>query len=131
MTKFKRIISMFLLASSLTLTIFANEPQVLTYNYPEYNTTIVFSDDTKLESDKRKVIADSIAYNSTISQTYSLCWLTGHNLSTETVTETNHKVATYEPRCLIKIYSVTTCSKCDHIETVLKNSDYIWCCPEE
>ena len=115
----------------LVLTISAVENEQYVFIYPELDIKIEFSDDTTLTTDHRKNIADHIVYNTPISQTYSLCWLIGHDITTETVTATYHKRAEYDPRCQLEIYHVEKCSNCDYVYPRLANSLYISCCPPE
>ena len=61
----------------------------------------------------------------------SLCWLTGHNLTSDNVAEVKHKVSKTAPRCYKTIYQVDTCSKCDYMETTVLNQAFIDCCAED
>lgn len=131
MTYIKNFICAILLVASLSLGVFASEEQKYIYYYPEYDITIEFSKNSNINTDTQIIIAESIVHNANIPQTYSLCWLTGHDSSVETVSAISHKVANSEPRCQRTVYNVTTCAKCDYTDIVLVGSNYIYCCPVE
>lgn len=57
-----------------------------------------------------------------------LCTLFGHKLETSTAYTLTHKARTTDPRCLKKIYSVETCSRCDYSTKTLLATTYISCC---
>lgn len=104
-----------------------------TYDYvvDDAHITIEFSSDSALSAEKQQQIADQMVYGDDGASTYAWCWLTGHNYVTESVTAVEHKVYTLSPRCIKRIYSVETCSKCDHFEETLISETLIPCCPEE
>lgn len=104
-----------------------------TYNYVINDTeiTIEFAADSTLSADKQEQIAYHMAHGDDGASTYAWCWLTGHDIVVENVTLTEHKVYDLTPRCLRRIYSVETCTKCDHIEETLISQARIACCPEE
>lgn len=61
--------------------------------------------------------------------TYGLmCTLFGHKLETSTAYTITHKASATDPRCLKRIYSVDTCSRCDYSTKTLIASTYISCC---
>jgi len=93
--------------------------------------TIVFDSDSALSADKQQQIANYMVHGDDGASTYAWCWLTGHNLVTENVMSIEHKVTALSPRCMESIYSVETCTKCDHIEETLIAQSLIACCPEE
>lgn len=57
-----------------------------------------------------------------------LCDVLGHKLESSTVQTITHNARTTAPRCLKKIYTVETCSRCDYSTKTLTNSLYIYCC---
>ena len=57
-----------------------------------------------------------------------LCTLFGHKLTVTYSTVTTHKARATAPRCLQKIYEVSTCSRCDYVSSQLQGSTYIFCC---
>ena len=101
------------------------------YEYPEENITVEFAEDSSFTHDIRQMIADSIVYDIPIAQTYSLCWLLGHDFYTESVSALYHKKSEYDPRCQYELYDVTKCTNCDYVYAVLSDSRYISCCPPE
>lgn len=127
----RKLSCILLLTVTLPTIISAASETTYIYEYPEQNTTIEFSDSSLLASSTRQTIADSIVYSLPLSQTYSLCWLVGHDTITETITATYHKRSQYEPRCQLEIYHVTSCTNCDYANPVLVSSKYISCCPPE
>lgn len=131
MKHFIKFLSFILVMLCFTLAIAASELNGPTVVYPDAGITVQFDKGTSLSSEKRQAIADSIVLGTPIPQMYSLCWLTGHRTVTETMTVTHHKVDTYDPRCLLEIYLITTCSKCDYYVEEFDSSGYISCCPED
>lgn len=104
-----------------------------TYDYVVNDTaiTIVFDFDSALTADKQEQIAHHMVYGDDGASTYAWCWLTGHTIVTENVTEIQHKVRDLSPRCIQRIYSVETCTKCDHLEETLIAENLIACCPQD
>lgn len=131
MNRLIKLISVVMIILCFTLGVSASGESELIINYPENHITIQFEDDTAFSEEERQMIADRIAFNTPIIQSRAWCWLTGHDKTTETVTVTQHKALQYDPRCLLEVYLVTTCSKCDYYEQELQNSCYITCCPAD
>ncbi|MBR7184553.1 MAG: hypothetical protein IKD37_02980 [Clostridia bacterium] len=126
-----KIMSFILVMLCFTLAIVASELNGPIIVYPDEGITVRFEENTSLSSAEMQAIADSIVHDSPIPQTYAFCWLLGHDKITETVTATHHKVDTYDPRCLLEIYLITTCSRCDYYSEEFDSSGYISCCPED
>lgn len=57
-----------------------------------------------------------------------LCTLFGHKLETSTPSTITHNARTTAPRCLRRVYSVESCTRCDYSSKTLKSSTYISCC---
>jgi len=127
----KRFVCMALLILTLSLLVSATDINTYIFDYSLEEITIIFSEETSFSEDKRKAVADSIVYDIPISQTYSLCWLLGHDTVTETVTAVYHKKSVYDPRCQLEIYDITSCTNCDYVYPRLVNSTYISCCPPD
>lgn len=129
MKKFFAIMLCAILAINCTAFTVGND----TYNYEVDDThiTIEFADDSILSAEEQQKIADHIVYGDDGASTYAWCWLTGHNIVTENVMSIEHKVDVLSPRCLQTIYSVDTCTKCDHMEETVISQTFIACCPEE
>ena len=104
-----------------------------TYDYVVEDThiSIEFSADSELSAEKQQQIANQMVYGDDGASTYAWCWLTGHDYVTEAVTEIQHKVYDLTPRCIQTIYSVETCTKCDHFEETIISQTRYACCPEE
>jgi hypothetical protein len=127
------------LLSAFSLTIFADEFNPLVYHYQNPEITIVFTESLNVSSERQQQIADEIAGIDTtiISGSNSaspdniICTLFGHDLSTTTVTATHHKVHVHNPRCLVELYHVTACSRCNYTDPELVGSVFIVCCPED
>lgn len=130
------VITLFILMVSVS----ADEtfPTIFEYTNPEI--TVMISAPTDISSEHLKTIADEIVgiepdimvSPSNDSPSNIICTLLGHNLSPEvTVTATHHKVETHHPRCLMEIYHVVYCKRCDYTESSLEDSFYIVCCPED
>lgn len=128
-----------LLVGILTLTVFADGFNPLVYQYHNPEITVEFAELLDVSADRHQQIADEIAgVNSSFisgsigeSPDNIICTIFGHNLSTTTVTATHHKVHVYNPRCLVEIYDVTACSRCNYTDAELVGSLYIFCCPED
>jgi len=120
-----------LLVFALVLNIFATESEQYLYVYSDIDVTVEFSEDTLLTNENRVRIADHIVYNTPLSQTYSFCWLLGHDITVDTVTAIYHKKSEYAPRCQLEVYHVDVCSNCDYTYARLVSSSYISCCPPD
>lgn len=126
-----KLISVTIVLLTFSFIVSASNPIGPSIEYSEAGITIQFEADTSLSSEMMHTVADSIALDIPVAQTYSLCWLTGHDTITETVTATYHKEHTYSPRCRLDIYLITTCANCDYYVEELSSSGYITCCPED
>ena len=135
--KITKIVLFFVTISILMLSIQAGDVFPLTYQYTDPEVTVEFSETLEISLARHQQIADEIAgimSNAIIDPTVAspnniVCTIFGHKLSTTTVTATHHKVLPYDPRCLLEIYDVTACSRCDYTDAVLVHSTYILCCP--
>jgi energy-converting hydrogenase A subunit M len=136
-TKTFKLIVLFALSTILSLSVFADEFNPLIYQYTNPEVTIVFSSALDISEERQQEIAEEIAGISSLtnpgiaSPDNIICTIFGHNLSTSTVTAIHHKVKQYTPRCLMKLYEVTACSRCDYTQAELIDSFYITCCPED
>lgn len=118
----------------MTISAHALNSEEFKFEYEDQNITIVFEENTVYTNDERQYIADLLVYGNDepeSTSTYAWCWLTGHDLTSESVAEIQHKVSDTEPRCRRTIYKVESCSKCDHVEITDLGSTYIPCCPED
>ena len=122
----------------LAFTVYADELNPLVYQYTNPEVTVAFSEPLELTASRQKEIADNIAGVCSNSSPIPnndfpnniICTLFGHDIAPEvTVTATHHKVRTYAPRCLMEVYHVTYCKRCDYTVESLENSFYIFCCP--
>lgn len=119
-----------ILVSMLSMMVVASDSQTAIY-YDDVDVTVCFESDTSLTDTQMQRIADIIAYDIPVVESRAWCWLTGHDKTTQTVTAVHHKQLTYDPRCLLKVYHVTTCANCDYYEEVLSSQSYISCCPND
>ena len=134
-----KTIALFLALSVLTLTIFADDLNPLVYQYHDPEVTVEFSESLNISMERQQHIADDIAgiSSSSISNPPQIlpdniiCTLFGHDLSTTTVTATHHKAKVYNPRCLVEVYHVSACSRCNYSDMEMVGSVYIFCCPED
>lgn len=63
------------------------------------------------------------------ASTYGItCTILGHNLETSTVVSTHHKAYDTDPRCVRRLYEVSTCTRCDYSTQRLMSTQYISCC---
>ena len=113
----------------------SSDPQyVYEYNIPEV--TVSFSSNNGFSEQKRQVIANNIAglQNENVESESTrniICSIFGHDLSSGEVISIKHKVSHRDPRCLLEIYDVVSCSRCDYLEQNLISSRHISCHPEE
>ena len=131
MKQLLRLLSFILVMLCFVLAVSASELNGTAIEYPNEMITIQFEENTSLSAERMQMIADSFVYGTPIPQTYALCWLTGHDKVTETMTVTQHKADQYDPRCILEIYLITTCTKCDYYSEEFDSSGYISCCPED
>lgn len=123
----------------LTSAIFADENNTPVYQYSNPEVTVEFAEPLNVTAERQQQIADEIAgvnfsfISGSIGESPDniICTLFGHDLSTTTVTATHHKVLVHEPRCLVEIYDVTACSRCNYTDAELVGSVFICCCPED
>ena len=127
----KKILSIVILVSVLSFMVSAADKNTNVYEYYEQNLSVEFIENSAFSQDIRQMIADSIAYNTPIPQTYSLCWLLGHDLYIEGVSAVYHKQSEYDPRCQFELYDVEKCRNCDYVYARLVSSQYISCCPPD
>ncbi len=135
-----KFIIMFILAFMLMTSVCADSLNPLVYQYTNPEVTVVFSEPLGVAPERQQSIADEIAGVDTsllsspgsVSPDNIICTLFGHKLSDQvTVTATHHKVNQYQPRCLMEVYHVTYCTRCDYTDSQLVDSIYIFCCPED
>ena len=132
------VLSIIMVCLFMVITISASEPNRYVFDYNDDNdicVTVSFDLDCTFSELKKQEIADSFgtAQNNTKpdSPKNIICSIFGHDLSTSAVSVIQHRVTIWNPRCLLSIYDVTGCSKCDYIEQVLVGSPmHITCCPE-
>ena len=78
------------------------------FYYQEKDITVIFDTESVLSTEQKQFVADKIVSGEPLiddgSSTYSLCWLTGHDIISESVTVVEHKVRAEVPRCLRNIY---------------------------
>lgn len=114
-------------------------PTVYQYDIPEV--TVVFPSSVEIPINIQNRIADELAgigissslpCKSGENPDNILCTLFGHKFSSPvSVTATHHKVRQYDPRCILELYHVLYCTRCDYTESQLVASSYISCCPED
>jgi hypothetical protein len=137
-----RITKILILSFSLvmfTLATYADEFNPLVYQYHDPDVTVEFAEPLNISEERHQQIADTIAGNNSSSASGPspslpdniICTLFGHDLSTTTVTATHHKAKPHEPRCLMEVYHVTACSRCNYTDPELVGSVFIVCCPED
>jgi len=134
-----KTIALFCLLCFFTLSAFADEINTLVYQYYNPEVTVTFEEPLDVSAERQQQIADNISgvNSSNIveingeSPDNIICTLFGHKLSTTTVTATHHKVHVHSPRCLMEVYDVTACSRCDYTDAELVGSFFVVCCPED
>lgn len=122
-----------IMCAVLAITCVASHTGEYVYNIGDTEITVVFESGSQWSEDEQRTIAERMVNGSADQEasTYAFCWLTGHKLTTETVTTVTHKAYTTAPRCREQISNVSTCSKCDYMETEVISDTVIYCCPEE
>jgi len=138
--KFLRIALLIFLFNMLIFAVFADGINPLIYQYTNPDVTVEFSEPLEVSSERQREIADTIAgislntMQTPISNSPDniICTLFGHDIAPQsTVTATHHKAKVYNPRCLMEVYHVTYCKRCDYTVSELVNDFYILCCPED
>lgn len=128
----KKILTIMLCAIlAINCTAFTASDSTYDYVVDDTHITIEFAADSALSVEKQQQIANQMIYGDDGASTYAWCWLTGHNTVVENVTLIEHKVYALTPRCMERIYSVETCTKCDHFEETLISQTLIACCPQD
>lgn len=138
--KIIKYLSIAILACFLMLSVYADGLNPLVYQYTDPEVTVVFSEPLDVSPERQQSIADAIAGVELISLSEPgisspenlICTLFGHNLTGPVaVSATHHKVNSFEPRCLLEIYHVTYCTRCDYTDAEFITDTYIFCCPED
>jgi len=120
--------------------IYADDYNPLVYQYTDPDITVEFTEPLDVSIEHQREIADKIAgFTSATSSSPNttpvnniICTLFGHDIAPEvSVTATHHKVNKYNPRCLMELYHVTYCKRCDYTVEELVNDFFIFCCPED
>ena len=135
-----KILLSLIVINLLIITICADDLNPLIYQYTNPDITVVFAEPIAASSERKQEIADAIAgitQSGLIAPEICnpdniICTIFGHDMSDEVcVTATHHKVRQHTPRCLMEIYFVSYCKRCDYYEQELHNSVHIICCPED
>ena len=131
-----KILSVVLLFVSLSQALLVSSTNGDVYEFTNPDITVTFDSSGVFTEQKKEEIAYSFAGfipndNGEKSTNNIICSIFGHDLSSGTVTVVQHKVYIRSPRCVLSIYDVTGCSRCDYIEQVLVGSSRIICHPEE
>lgn len=131
--KTMRSIMAIIMCAVLAIACMASHTGEYVYNIGDTEITVVFESGSQWSEDEQRAIAERMVYGNADQETstYAFCWLTGHKLTTETVTTITHKVYSTSPRCRKQVSAVTTCSKCDYMETEVLSNTLIVCCPVE
>lgn len=133
--KTTKIILAIICCIAFSLSFSANAISETEFYYQDEDVTVTFDVESSLSADQKQFIADKIVAGDPLVydgiSTYSLCWLTGHDIITEAVFAVEHKVSETNPRCKKDTYSVESCTKCDHMEYELVSTMMILCCPVE
>jgi len=117
----------------------ADELKPLIYQFTNPEVTVEFSEPLEVSTERQQEIAEELAgvtqtgINLDVpSPNNIICTLFGHDLAPQsTVTVTHHKDRQHSPRCLMEIYHVTYCKRCNYTVEELHNSFHIICCPED
>ena len=130
--KIKRLLSL-ILAFTFTLSCaflnaYATEDAEFEVIFSNNEITISVEKGTS-EEQKEAIIAHFTGADSSTAETRGiLCTLFGHKLETTTSKNITHKVNATAPRCLMEVYDVSTCSRCNYTSQTLTSSTYINCC---
>ncbi len=139
MMRIAKLVLLLLLAGMLILVVNADGIDPLVYQYHDPDITIVFSEPLDTLERQQKIADEIVGISSCtinnpngLSPDNIICTLFGHDLAPmSTVTATHHKVREHAPRCLMELYHVTYCERCEYTESSLESSFYIFCCPED
>lgn len=99
------------------------------YTYDFNGKTFYFSADTPFSEEQRVQIINATASEASTASTYGLmCTLFGHSYETDAYITITHCVNASQPRCLEEKFNINLCTRCDHTETELVTTRYIFCC---
>ena len=130
MQKITKIIALILVAVFAVVPVTHASDHTYIYQSNNIEITIVHSG---LSEEKLLYIAQILESknNTSNTQTYGLtCTIFGHKLVTSTSEVTTHMVYDTYPHCKLESYNVTSCERCDYIETELISTDAVGCCVE-
>ena len=93
--------------------------------------TIFFSHDSDFSESEQQHIAHHLTDGDSGNfTTFGLmCFLFGHNYTTESVRTVTHRVLPTSPRCFEEYFLVSVCSRCNDTKSERTNYGYIACCP--
>ena len=138
--KIRKVITTVIMTSILSINCVAANASGGANSFSRGNTTVTFTQNTNFSYDEQMLIADVIfenkmgvvSINPEEVQPASLtCTLFGHDLVSEYVYSTDHKVRSTQPRCKQSTYVIDTCSRCDYTDVERVGSEYIECCPND
>lgn len=118
------VLAVCLLFSVATISGAASDNNDNTFYYGETEITV---EGTDLSYAEMKEIADYVAGADHASTCGLMCTVFGHNTTDATVKEITHNVYTTAPKCVQKVYTVTTCSRCDYIDKELLMTTRVHC----
>ena len=92
---------------------------------------VEFSEHSLLTYEEKLIVAEEIVYGHEDENktTYGLaCTLFGHKYTIERVTSITHCASNTAPRCLVEIWEISVCSRCDDTMKTLVSQYYSYCC---
>ena len=120
-----------ILCMTFVISVGAEEENVYFYNGVE----VIFEEGSTLSENTKLCIAEILVdgYSDTEDvSTYNLwCTLFGHEDTVQIVETVEHKVNSFAPRCLSRVWEVYYCTRCERVESELLYQEYINCCPVE
>lgn len=130
MQKITKLIALILVAVFAAVSVTHASDHTYIYQSGNIEITITHSG---LSEEKLLYIAQILESenNTSNTQTYGLtCTLFGHKLVTSTSEVITHMVYDTYPYCKRECYNVTSCERCDYIETELISTERVGCCVE-
>lgn len=88
--------------------------------------TVEFDENTEFSEIQKQNIIDHFTGKDSKYMINSILCVFGHNLTTERTYNTRHRVYTSSPRCEKDTYDVSSCSRCDYVNSEYVTSDRVY-----
>lgn len=122
------VLAMTMFICSLGVSVFAVKGEVCDCEYCALEKTIVFPAGAS-EEIKSRITSDlSHPAQASDGEKGLRCTLFGHDIITDYIYVTTHKVRASAPRCLREYMRYEACTRCDYIKYTVISAIYVNCC---